>query len=122
MWHFHPDCKVIAENGIVTTDNERGNLQIIPVGSQKWKINLVKGQEKPEIQGWYSKVYNTYEPNTAAIFSTNVEGNNKFIWVLFPSEKVAKNIKAEIVSESDEALKLCVYNSKNDEWIVNVPF
>ena len=122
LWHFHPDCKVIEENGIVTTNNERGNLQIIPVGNQKWKINLVKGQEKPVIQGWYSKVYNTYAPNTAAIFSTNVEGNSKFIWVLFPSEKVAKDIKAEIVSESDEALKLRVYNSKNDEWIVNVPF
>ncbi len=122
LWHFHPDCKVIQEGEIISTDNEYGNLQIIPVGNQNWSINFVKGQEEPEIQGWYSEEYNKYEPNTVAIYSANVKGESKFIWVLFPSEKPTKDIKAEIVSESDEALKLRVYNSnKKDEWFVDVP-
>ncbi len=122
LWHFHPDCKVMQEGKTVTTDNDLGNLQIIPVGNQNWNINFVKGQEEPEIQGWYSEEYNKYEPNTAAVYSTNVKGDSEFIWVLFPSEKSTKDIKAEIVSENDKELKLKVFNSRNDEWLVTIPF
>jgi len=121
LWHFHPDCKVKQAGEIVTTDNDRGNLQVIPVGKQNWKIDFVKGQEEPEIQGWYSKEYNKYEPNTAAIYSANIEGDSEFIWVLFPSEKVVNDIKAEVVSKTENELKLKVYNSANDKWEVTVP-
>lgn len=122
LWHWHPTCQVQVNKNVVSTNNDRGNLQIIPVGTQDWKIDLIKGQEKPEIQGWYSEEYNKYEPNIATIYSTQIQSDSRFVWVLFPSEKVIDDIKAEIVSESDEALKLRVYNSKNDEWIVDIPF
>lgn len=121
LWHFHPDCEVKQNDEIVATNNERGNLQIIPVGNQTWKINFVKGQEEPEIQGWYSEEYNRYEPNTAAIYSTNVEGDSEFIWVLFPSENVADDIQAEIVSKDEKQTELRVFNSSNDEWFVTIP-
>ncbi len=122
LWHWHPDCNVKVEGENVFTDNERGNLQIIPVGNQDWKITFIKGQEQPEIQGWYSKEYNTYQPNVASVYSTQIKGDSKFIWVLFPSEKVVKDLKAEVVSENDDELDLKVYNGKGDEWIVNIPF
>jgi hypothetical protein len=121
LWHFHPDCNVKQVGDVVTTENDRGNLQVIPVGNQNWKIDFVKGREEPEIQGWYSEEYNKFEPNTAAIYSSNIEGDSEFIWVLFPSEKVAKDIKAEIVSENEKELKIKVYNTNNDRWEVTVP-
>ncbi len=121
LWHFHPDCKVVQDGNIVKTENDKGNLQVIPVGKQDWKIDFVKGQEEPEIQGWYSPEYNKYEPNTAAIYSSNIEGDSEFIWVLFPSEKIATGLKAELISESESEMKLKVSNSQNDEWVVTIP-
>jgi hypothetical protein len=121
LWHWHPDCNIKVDNESVYTNNERGNLRIIPVGKQNWNIELIKGQEQPGIQGWYSEEYNTFEPNVASIYSTKIEGDSKFIWVLFPSENVADDIQAEIVSETDEGMKLRVFNSNNDEWFVTVP-
>ncbi|QGY42585.1 heparinase [Maribellus comscasis] len=121
LWHWHPNCNVKVEGENVFTDNERGNLRIVPVGEQEWNISFVNGREEPEIQGWYSEEYNTYESNTASIYSTRIEGDSKFIWVLFPSENVANDIKAEIISETNDEMKLRVFNSKNDEWFVTIP-
>ena len=33
MWHWHPDNKVSIKNKIAFTENEKGNLQIIPAGN-----------------------------------------------------------------------------------------
>lgn len=120
LWHWHPTCNILVNQDIVSTNNERGNLQIIPIGNQKWKIDLIKGQEKPEIQGWYSEEYNKYEPNTAAIYSTQIQSDSRFIWVLFPSEKIVSGVKAEIVSESSKEIKLKVTDNKNNKSVVVV--
>ena len=122
LWHWHPSCNIQVNKDVVSTNNDRGNLQIIPVGNQEWKIDLVKGQEKPDIQGWYSEEYNKFKPNVASIYSTQIQSDSRFVWVLFPSEKVVSGIKAEIVSENDSELKIRVHNSQNDEWFVNIPF
>lgn len=121
LWHFHPDCTVQEKNGMVSTDNDRGNLTIVPAGEQDWKIDLVRGQEKPEIQGWYSRAYNTYDPNTAAIYSTRITSDHRFVWVLFPSEKTAPDLRAEIISDTESELKIRVFNPTGDEWFATVP-
>jgi hypothetical protein len=121
LWHWHPDCEVTTDGSRVFTQNEKGNLQVIPVGNQDWKITFVKGQEEPEIQGWYSKEYNKYEPNVASIYSTNIESDSKFVWVLFPSEKVETGIQAETISESSNEIKVKVWNERNDQWVIDVP-
>ena len=121
LWHWHPECDVIVDGKRVSTQNEKGNLQIIPVGKQNWKVKLVKGQEEPEIQGWYSKEYNIFEPNQTTIFSTQIESNSKFIWVLYPSEKAETGIQAEIISETEKEIKVKITKENNDEWVVDVP-
>jgi hypothetical protein len=121
LWHWHPENKLKIENDKVYTANERGNLQIIPAGNQKWEVKMVKGQEQYEIQGWYSKEYNIYEPNPTTIYTTKIESNSTFVWVLYPSEKVEKLVRAEIVSESPKEIKVKIINEKNDEWVVDVP-
>jgi len=122
LWHWHPGSKVTVENEIVSTKNEKGNLKIIPLGGHHWKVSLIKGQEKPEIQGWYSKEYNTYEPNISSIYSTKIHSNSTFVWVLFPSEGVAQNVQAEILSQDYDAVKVKVTNPEMGEWIVTIPF
>ena len=121
LWHFHPDCLVDRKGEVVATNNARGNLQILPAGNQNWKVEMIKGQEKPEIQGWYSPEYNKYEPNTTAIYSTEIQDDNEFIWVLFPSEKVTTVVKAELISKNNSEIKVKVTDSQNHEWEVTIP-
>lgn len=121
LWHWAPDCSVDVKGDEVFTLNERGNLKIIPVGNQRWNITLVKGQEEAEIQGWYSKEYNKFEPNVTSIFSTEIESNSRFIWLLFPSESAHVNIKAEIISETKEKLIIKVKGENHKEWFVTIP-
>ncbi len=121
LWHWHPDCEVLVDGEKVLTQNEKGNLQIIPAGIQKWDIKLIKGQEEPEIQGWYSDEYNKYEPGITSLYETQIQTDSKFIWVLFPSEKMVSDVKAEVLSDGPDELKLKVYNSRNDEWVVTIP-
>ena len=121
LWHWHPENKLKIENDKVYTSNEKGNLQIIPAGNQKWEVKMVKGQEDPEIQGWYSPEYNKFEPNPTTIFSTQIEGDDTFVWVLYPSDKEEKLVRAEIVSETSKEIKVKITSEKKDEWVIDVP-
>ena len=113
LWHWHPDCIVKKEKLAVKTNNDKGNLAIIPAGSPKFDLKLVKGQEKPNIQGWYSHEYNIYESNTTSIYSTRISGNSTFVWLFFPSEKETPKIKTKIISEDEKMIKVEVKaNSK----------
>lgn len=124
LWHWHPDCIVQQEgSGIVSTKNQRGNLKIIPVGGNAgWKISLVKGEEKPAIQGWYSKEYNTFEPNTTSVYSSQINSNTTFVWVLWPSEGVAPDIRAEILSQDADSVKVRITEPDGGRWDILVPF
>ena len=113
LWHWHPDCVVEKEKLVVKTNNNKGNLAIIPVGNQKFDLNLVEGQEKSNIQGWYSCEYNVYEPNVASIYSTEITGNSTFVWLLFPSEKETPKIKTKIISEDENIVKIEVKANSN---------
>ena len=123
LWHWHPDCNVSVQNeNIVSTQNEHGNLEIIPVGSTPWSVSLVKGQEKPQIQGWYSKEYNEFEPNTASIYSTQIKNTTTFVWVLYPSEHKLPVVKSKIISENDDSVTVDITNLSEGKWILKIPF
>ncbi|MFV0591792.1 MAG: alginate lyase family protein [Draconibacterium sp.] len=122
LWHFHPDCKVENnKQGVISTANERGNLQVIPVDKTDWKVSVIEGQEKPEIQGWYSEEYNKFCPNKAFVCSTNTEDDQCFVWLLLPSEKEAPEVDAKIVEKGSTSVKIKVtQNDKN--WEMEIPF
>lgn len=123
LWHWHPQNKVDFDekSGIVSTRNERGNLQIIPVGFSGWHVSMVKGQEKPTIQGWYSKEYNTYEPNPTTIYSTQLKSDDTFVWVLWPSEGKAPAIRTQLISKNSEHVELMVFSDEG-KWRLHIPF
>jgi hypothetical protein len=121
MWHWHPECVVEKENSIVKTSNNKGNLAVIPVSQQEFEINFIKGQEEPEIQGWYSSEYNIFEPNITSFYSTNIDENSTMVWLLLPSEKKMTKIRAEIISEDDNGVKIEVKSKKN-LWQLTIPY
>lgn len=124
LWHWHPANKVKLnmQSGVVSTSNEKGNLQIIPVSIPELKLTVVKGQEKPEIQGWYSKEYNTYEPNTTSIYSSHLKSDDTFVWILWPSEGKTPEIKTEILAKDAQSVKLRVNQVGAGFWEIVLPF
>jgi hypothetical protein len=121
LWHWHPECEVEKDNLIVKTINDKGNLAIIPVSHQKFDLDLVKGQEKPNIQGWYSPEYNMFEPNFASIYSTEITDNTTLVWLLYPSEKEIPKIATKIISEHEDVVRIKV-KSESSCYQLNIPY
>lgn len=123
LWHWHPDCSVeVHDRGIVSTNNKKGNLKVIPVNEADWDVRVFEGQEEPEIQGWYSEEYNKFEPNKAVIHSIKIDGNETFVWLLLPSEKKTPKASAEIISEDENGIKIKVTNRQKGTWNLTIPF
>ena len=123
LWHWHPQCQVSLNNRqVVTGRNEGGFLHIIPVGSMKWSVEQVKGGETPSIQGWYSREYNEYEPNTTSVYATGIQKDVLFVWILYPSEKQTTDIKAKVVSQSDDCVIVQIDHPKDGKYTLTVPF
>lgn len=123
LWHWHPRCEVEKmEGNIVTGTHSGGNLQILSIGNTDWKIDMIKGQEQPEIQGWYSPEYNQYEPNIASIYSTEIESNKVFVWLLVASKSETRKIKAQIIAQSKAGVRLKISDPIKGVWTLNVPY
>jgi heparan-sulfate lyase len=123
LWHWHPDIDVATRaNGVVSTTEDKGNLNVIPVGNTAWKIQHVKGQEEPSPQGWYSEKYNVSEPAVATIYSAQIQNSASFIWILQPSEKSVTPLSAEIVSQDRDKVTLRIRDERSNQWEVIVPF
>lgn len=123
LWHWHPANQVkVQKSGIVATANERGNLAIIPVNTSDWKVSEVKGQEAPTIQGWYSKEYNTFEPNPTSIFSRQLNSSDSFVWILWPSEGKCPSIITKVVSKDEKSVTVRVAETGKGTWNIRVPF
>lgn len=122
LWHWHPDLTVVTQqDGVVSTNVKKGNLRIIPVGKTDWVISHVKGQEQPP-QGWYSEKYNKAEPNVATVYATNIEGASSFVWILQPSSGKSFPLKAEILSQDKEKVRVRLRDEKLNQWEILVPF
>lgn len=122
LWHWHPDCEVaIGKKNTVSSNNKRGNLMIVPVGRTAWDIQLIKGQESPEIQGWYSVEYNKGEPNTTAVYQTSAQDGDAFVWLLLPAESNLPKVKAKVLSQSAEGVRIQV-KSGGQKWELFAPF
>ncbi len=109
LWHWHPLCSVQTDGNQVRSHNEgQGNLGIVPVGPIDWQLDLIKGQKEPRLQGWYSEVYNKFEPNPTAVYSADVASSTLFGWVLVPAKGTVPELKASITSQDDDALTIRV--------------
>ncbi len=84
-------------------------------------IRFVKGQEQPEIQGWYSPEYNLYSPNTTTIYTVPDSGNQTLVWLLMPSEGQSSPVKARLLAENAEEVRVEV-SAKGKTWKLTVPY
>lgn len=123
LWHWHPQCEVtVIKDGAVMGSHDGGKLQIIPVGGTKQQLRTVKGQETPEIQGWYSERYNQYEPNTVSIYSNQVNGGHTNVWLLLPSGSDVRKVRVKLLSTDSSGVKLEVTDKTKGSWTIAIPY
>jgi hypothetical protein len=123
LWHWHPGCEVKElKKSVVSSENSRGNLKIIPLGKQQWDINFITGQEDPEIQGWYSEEYNRYQPNVASIYSTGIETSQTIVWVLVPFETTAPDLKIKKFRVQPDGVNIRIKEPSVGTWDLFIPY
>ncbi|MFA6243949.1 MAG: alginate lyase family protein [Candidatus Hydrogenedentales bacterium] len=102
LWHYHPDCTVSVEgHSTATVDASAGNVRIVPSANKKWDVQLVTGQETPEIQGWWSREYNHKTASPTAVYSRSVGGSTTFAWLIVPAMGVPPDAKLRIKTKGD---------------------
>jgi hypothetical protein len=122
LWHFHPDCTVAVEQGTVaSTDPGRGNLRITPVSGLPWRVNVARGMETPDVQGWYSPVYNKKEAAPVAVFSTRIERSQTFAWVLTAASGAVPAVEASFVSIDDGVVRVRVVPQGQQSVTLTIP-
>ena len=118
LWHWHPQCQVtIGEEGEIVATRAEGSLLLQPLGDIPWVFKLVKGQEKPAIQGWYSERYNQAEPNPTAIYQTDIQDTTTLAWLIYPQGEGIPNYIAKILSTTAEGLEVQMQAGELNEQI-----
>jgi len=122
LWHWHPENTVVREGNISKTANDKGNLAVIPLSQQSFEVEFIKGQESPELQGWYSPEYNLYEPNISSTYRTNIDGNSTLVWLLQPSSaKELPTLEAQVLRENEKEVVVEV-KSGQKQWQLTIPY
>ncbi len=139
LWHYAPDLTVEIEqdgNGsmepglhrVASTDAGKGNLTIIPAGSLAWRTELVSGQTEPVIRGWYSETYGEKEPNPTAVYTTDIEENAVFAWVMKPSKGPAAPLEVAWITDDLpdafskwENVKIKITTSEEAPRLITIP-
>ncbi|MEZ4989279.1 MAG: alginate lyase family protein [Saprospiraceae bacterium] len=121
FWHWHPDHTIsLLSRGITGTQASNNNMYIIPIGHQKWDVELIKGQEIPQPQAWYSREYNVAVPNPTAVYKGDIPGDAYLVWVLYPSKGTLPKLKTKIIHQDGEGVKVRI-RSPEGKWEVRIP-
>lgn len=123
LWHFAPTCSVrVAGTSLRTENTDEANLQLIPLGGPDWELAIVKGQEKPFIQGWYSEDYDKKEPNPTAVYTRKEARTGTFAWVIVPADGELPKIKTKFLKEDAAGVRIKVRIGKAPPMTVVVPW
>jgi len=120
LWRYGPKLTTVIEGDqVVSIDEGMGNLRIVPASDISWDLELIEGQTEPFIQGWYSETYGKKEPNPTAVYSTHVENDTIFAWVLVPADGNVPPVKASLTDK--QAVTITIEIEGEDPLIVTLP-
>ena len=88
-FHFNTgNAKIIPEwNAAVSTDPKSANMLIAPLSSQKPALEIVTGQEQPEVQGWVPAEGYDMRPVATPIFTQTATGQITQAYIFLPIER-----------------------------------
>ncbi|HEX5025387.1 MAG TPA: alginate lyase family protein [Agriterribacter sp.] len=122
LWHYAPSCSVSVSGERTASENTgEGNIEIVPVGKSSWKVEIVKGQEKPFIQGWYSAKSGEKVPNAAVVYTQNIQKSTTFAWVLVTAKGKVPKMKTKIIHQDEQEMQVRVDIENQQPVTVTVP-
>lgn len=124
LWHFAPSCEVqVTDEAVQSVNVDEANLTILPVGevAASLDLSIIKGQETPVIQGWYSGDYGSKVPNSTAVYSQTIQDSTSLAWILLPWKGKQPKMKASIIHEDAETIRFQITVDDQDPTIINIP-
>ena len=116
LWHFHPDCSVeIDGDRAFTNDKGEGNLVIMPAAEYDFELDIVKGRQEPDVQGWYSERSGVKVPNPTVIYNRDIDESATFVWVLAPQYGDVKDFAGECHYTLDRKRDVVILTYSNNE-------
>lgn len=107
LWHFHPDCTVVTDGSdALSNDAGKGNLRIVPARDAGMNVEIVKGQEKPQVQGWFGYEYGEKAPAPVAIFSRKFDRAATFAWLMVPARDTPPKATLTILNYDESVVRL----------------
>jgi hypothetical protein len=124
LWHFAPNVSVETDHkSIIASDSTGNSFQVIPVRPSRWKLDLIKGQVKPRIQGWYASKHNEKVKNYCGRYQTvEKDTSATFAWILYPSANGPEKINLEVLKAPKGAYKLRIKTPNDPVLIVTIRF
>ncbi len=120
LWRYAPDANtVIEELQVVSNDQGKGNIRVVPSGDISWELEIIEGQTEPYYQGWYSRTYGEKEPNPTAIYSANIDDDSVFAWILVPADGLVPEVQSTIINEDNVDVQIQV--AGEEPVLVTVP-
>ena len=122
LWRYHPDCSVVIDAGtVLSTDPDVGNIRIVPFGPVDWNVTVVRGQESPELQGWYSAIYNTRTPNSVAVFNGNIQDETVFGWLMVPAIGLVPNAVVVLNRLGPDMAEIMIDVEDQNKMVLRIP-
>ncbi|MBK8502564.1 MAG: alginate lyase family protein [Saprospiraceae bacterium] len=102
LWHFAPDCQIMIEGlEALTTNSDKGNLRLVPLGENDWHTEIIEGRSEPTIQGWYSKDYGQKVPNATVQYSKIIDQSTIFAWLLIADQGLVPKVEANLLLQKE---------------------
>ena len=90
---FHLDVKDVttdpATKRVVSLNENAANLAIVPAADDGLSVEVIRGQEKPFVQGWMPAGGYKVRPIPTAVFKRTATGVTYFVYVFYPLPKNA---------------------------------
>lgn len=119
LWHWHPEVTIKKEEKSIIGTHKKGKLSLISLSDQNFEISEIKGQLEPSVQGWYSPEYNLYSPNSMTQFSTHIDTDQYFLWLMVPESDNSAPLAIDKVDYHGDHLTLeFTRNGKNKKLVL----
>jgi hypothetical protein len=106
LWHWHPDVKITQGKKNIKGRHKNGTLSLTALSDQIFKISEIKGLLEPSVQGWYSPEYNIYAPNSVTEFSTNIDQEQHFLWLIVPESEDSSALSMDKIKTHEDHFKI----------------
>lgn len=125
LWHYAPGLPLQRDESrqMVSMNTGGANLRITPAKTSTidWALEVIEGQTQPVIQGWYSETYGTKTPNPTAVYTTNIDGDAIFAWVLTPADGAVPPVRATLRQANSQQVKVQIEAGSEKPVTATIP-